>query len=314
MRCERNLVVVGAFCILGLMATPAFGWWEVVEHLSGPGPFKGFDIDTRLICFVDRNADKQRKREAISRRTEATRESAASNWARAATTWRETAAAWERLAGSQAYRALDARRDAEDFEARFAKKSVTQEEVAHAWERASRAMESVATDGDVRAFAAPGLLYSACNLKPGERRKGAIDFGFRFLRSAPSDRFAPNERIAFTTMEPAISWNIISNPNADFIDYGFGAGFYWISSQAFPSVTGGFLEPVRLDIHAPTNWPWWSRVPILRLGLLNFPGGFEPDAFAPSGAEERISRDWSKAIGIYGDLEPILKWLNGEGR
>jgi hypothetical protein len=299
------------------LATPVYGWWEFIEHLSGPGPFKGYDIEARLVCFVDRTGGRATRLAAVQQRDTAagsTRQAAqapsVAAWTAAATAWRNAAGAWEAIAGGEAYKALAARQEAESLQQTFNGSQPAAERLAAAWERTAKAMESLATDGDVRAFAAPGLLYSACDLKPGERRKGAIDFGYRFVWTNPSDRFASRARITLTTMAPAISWSIIDNPNRDFIDYGLGAGVFWISSEAFPSVKGGYLEPVRIDIHAPTNWPWWSRIPIFRFGLLNFPAGFEPDAFAPTATEPRISRDWAKTVGIYGDLEPLIKWLN----
>ena len=64
------------------------------------------------------------------------------------------------------------------------------------------------------------------------------------------ERFVPDgEQIYMTTVEPAFSWNVFDNPKYDFVDYGIGAGFFWIGSKEFPTSSGGFLEPVRLDFH-----------------------------------------------------------------
>ena len=73
----------------------------------------------------------------------------------------------------------------------------------------------------------------------------------------------------------------------------------------------GFLEPVRLDFHAPTNAPTWAKIVVFRAGLLVFPGGFDTNAFAPRPeVAHRISRDWVKTFSIYTDLEQVLNLVN----
>jgi hypothetical protein len=97
--------------------------------------------------------------------------------------------------------------------------------------------------------------------------------------------------------------------NRDFVDYGIGAGFYWISSKAFPSFDGSFVEPIRLDFHHPTgeNKGHWWRVLVFRAGLLVFPAGFEPDAFlARPGVAHRISRDWVPYYGVFADVGSLF--------
>lgn len=32
--------------------SPAHAWWEFLEELSGPGPFRGWDIQARVLCLV----------------------------------------------------------------------------------------------------------------------------------------------------------------------------------------------------------------------------------------------------------------------
>jgi hypothetical protein len=109
------------------------------------------------------------------------------------------------------------------------------------------------------------------------------------------------------------TWSIFNDPNKNVVDYGMAAGFYWVSSEAFPSVTGGFLEPLRFDFHAPANTPNdWLRIPVLRVGVIVFPGGFEPGAFAPSpGTAHRIGRDWPKYVGIYTDFDALIEAFRG---
>lgn len=168
------------------------------------------------------------------------------------------------------------------------------------------------------AAALPGVIYSACRLHRDERRRASFDVGMRFAWTN-DDRYANGERISLTTIEPAFAWNVFDNPDHDVLEYGLGAGFYWVSSKAFPSVKGGFLEPVRFDLHFPTNYARENssmarkivRSLVFRAGYLVFPGGFEPDAFLadPLNPEthRRIGRDWVRYYGIYVDTEVFRK-------
>jgi hypothetical protein len=155
--------------------------------------------------------------------------------------------------------------------------------------------------------AVPGFIISACRLNAVERRKAALDIGMRFLWTK-DENYAGGEQMNFTTIEPTFSWRLIDDPHYDFVDYGIGAGFYWVSSKAFPAVRGTFLEPVRLDLHVPTNWTKYASAFVFRFSVLNFPGGFEPDVFLPSpDVRQRIARDWVKSYGIYVDTEVFRK-------
>ena len=50
---RRVLVaVVGAVFLGCAFPSPAHAWWEFLEQLSGPGPFKGWDLQARVLCLV----------------------------------------------------------------------------------------------------------------------------------------------------------------------------------------------------------------------------------------------------------------------
>jgi hypothetical protein len=170
-----------------------------------------------------------------------------------------------------------------------------------------------------------GVITSACKAEGVEtdaqgnvtttRRKLAFDVGARFVWAVDNDAFATGHRISLTTLEPAVSVPLLNRfVNWDLLDYGVGAGVYWFSSTEFPSFNGAFLEPVRLDVHAPFNWrkhAWSSAIPRARFGLLVFPAGFERASFAPTDpSPARISRDWVKTVAIDFDLEPLLNYLS----
>jgi hypothetical protein len=176
----------------------------------------------------------------------------------------------------------------------------------------------VVQDTERQVPSAIGVLLSACKVgrSPDHRkthyaRRMSVDLGARFLHSE-DPRFANGERIDFTTLEPSISINLFSKwPSRDFLDYGFGAGAYWFSSTEFQSFNGAFLEPVRFEFHTTTAMKqnaWASLVPSVRVGWLNFPAGFETASWAAGpGIQPRIGRDWVFNLGIFFDLEPLLR-------
>jgi len=158
-----------------------------------------------------------------------------------------------------------------------------------------------------------GAVVSACRVKKGYVRRLAVDLGARFLRADDNPRFANRERISLTTLEPSISFNVLSKyPDRDFVDVGFGAGVYWFSSTEFPSFNGAFLEPVRIEFHPTTNMKqnhrWVAAIPVVRVGYLLFPGGFETASFAAApGVPPRISRDWAFNAAVFFDLEGLFR-------
>jgi hypothetical protein len=220
--------VVCSVALQVIVPAPAQAWWERIEEWSGPGPFTGWTVDARLVCFG-------------------------------------------RGAGPD---------------------------------------NQLETADDTK-IATGGLVLSACRL---EKRRAAIDLGMGFLKAKGSPLYAGGKEISLTILEPSFSWKVIERESLDFFDYGVGAGIYWLSSEAFPSVRGSFLEPLRLDFHATTqmsgNGRWWAGIPVFRVGLLVFPAGHETAAFAPSSeAPKRISRDKVWSVGIFADLQPLLNDL-----
>jgi hypothetical protein len=348
---------------------PALGWWENIEPWSGPGWWKGFDIDARLFCLVD-NIPSVRKDALVARmqknaarpaftplpsqvpgQVEAQRglvkavNTEVGQWKATLDEWESILNEWQRYAGLAGDRVAAVRQPLADVRARAdtsldridpateawiastGARTAADEAIRRAQQDATRAADEIqrATETIRRIVdqprivpsALPGVLYSACRLQQEERRRAAFDIGMRFVWTH-DDRYADGERINFTTIEPAFSWNVFSNPNYDVVEYGLGAGFYWVSSKAFPSFTGGFLEPIRLDFHFPTRFVSNEtmtrkiiRSVVFRAGYLVFPGGFEPDAFLadPLNPEthRRISRDWVRYYGIYVDTEVFRK-------
>ena len=55
----RRLFVALACCVVlqAILPAPVYGWWEKIEEWSGPGPFYGWTIDARLVCFLSDEKD-----------------------------------------------------------------------------------------------------------------------------------------------------------------------------------------------------------------------------------------------------------------
>lgn len=161
-----------------------------------------------------------------------------------------------------------------------------------------------------------GILTTSCELpadNAGRRYQlFAVDLGMRFVWREGDDRFANGERISLTTVEPSISFNLLSpyTRDWDIVDAGVGIGAYWFSSTEFASFHGLFVEPIRFELHTPTNLKdkrWAAAIPRVRLGLLTFPGGFDNADFAAAPTQPpRISRDTVANVGVFFDLMPLL--------
>jgi hypothetical protein len=158
-----------------------------------------------------------------------------------------------------------------------------------------------------------GSIVTACRVKKNYVRRIAIDLGARFLWADDNQQFANGQRINLTTLEPAVSFNVLSKyPTRDFVDVGFGAGAYWFSSTEFSGFNGAFLEPIRIEIHPPTVFKqehkWAAVLPKVRFGYLLFPAGFDTAAFAAApGVPPRIARDWVGNVAVFFDLEGLFQ-------
>ena len=52
---RRAIVIVLAAVFLQLASPrPAAAWWDYIEQLSGPGPLRGVDVESRVVCLVRR--------------------------------------------------------------------------------------------------------------------------------------------------------------------------------------------------------------------------------------------------------------------
>jgi hypothetical protein len=165
------------------------------------------------------------------------------------------------------------------------------------------------TGSEIRTPGPAGMLLSVCPTRKDERTKLAFDLGVRFMWSGEytddvNPDFGNGEKIYFSTIEPAVVFPVVVK-GAFRIDYGFGAGAYWFSSEGFESFRGLFIEPVRANVHVPLSRGYAF---IFSIGALVFPAGFAPTAFAGNSAHN--SRIATEVVPIYAvalDLTPAVQ-------
>lgn len=306
---------------------PAEAWWEKIEQWSGPGPFHGFHLETRLLCMMEK-VDPARDA-AVTEFKNARRLKAEKIESKKIDEWQNVRAAFDRSLASARLAAGPWASEVRSIETQrqlAVERRDTLPELIAQVSRLELATEEmlIALDSHEplnRVMALPGVIVSGCNAHPTdithklERRRASVDVGMRFdwtPNESLTDRYAHGKRISFTTLEPAFTSRLLPRGRFDVVDYGVGAGIYWVSSEDFPSFTGGFLEPIRLDFHVPSNASarlFWLDVVSYRFAVLTFPGGFEPGMLNAAPGTPRIPRDWVLAQGIYVDLTALFSHL-----
>lgn len=165
---------------------------------------------------------------------------------------------------------------------------------------------------EIRTAAPIGLLLSVCRAEDRDRERLAFDIGARFMwsrryKDQQEPDFANGSTIKFTTLEPAVMFPLARNKKGWRLDYGFGAGVYWFSSEGFPSFNGAFIEPVRFDLHFPIKF-WKVNSIIVRGAALYFPAGFDPDAWAgDADHNNRLAGELVPTYAIFADVTAVAK-------
>jgi hypothetical protein len=162
---------------------------------------------------------------------------------------------------------------------------------------------------EIRTPGPAGMLLGICPKRTdSEKTKVAFDLGVRFMwsdeyKDDPTPDFARGRTIYFNTLEPTVVFPLVDKGIR--LEYAFGAGTYWFSSEGFDSFNGFFIEPVRANIHVPLSHGYAF---IFSVGALVFPAGFDPRAFAGDREhDDRIAADVVPVISIAADLTPAAR-------
>jgi hypothetical protein len=288
----RRLCAMLIVCGLVEAVCPASAaaWFGFLDRLSGPGWFKGLQLEARLVCFGEDLKKNATFQAAITMTDEARRTPNADTWNKAREAWDTVAKVYPRWL-----------RDSD-----IQSTGQTNQEVA---ERSMRVVEST-----LDAMSSFGVIWSFC--PSNVVRRVSIDLGVRRWRTQPDPQFAHNEVISLSTLVPSVSWRIIDDSHFDVLEAGFGGGVYWFSSPGFKSLSGVMLEPWRFDVHGPSSWSsksWkdfrrWAALPVFRTGVVMFPAGFEAGDFEASGDQaHRISAELIPTYSIFVSLKPFVR-------
>jgi hypothetical protein len=319
---RRLRTTLGLLAVLILLApVPAQAWWGWLDDLSGPGPFWGAEFDFRVACLMEESpwaesvanlqiAEALLRADAAKPSTD--KLTAAGKLAELQKNLLTTVA---KPSG-----AIAAAKIVEDI---LATTADLDEATKTALDRAASSIRATAVP---RVSKFPGsVVWSSCADRSASGDNTAIKHRDRhevlslvlnyreYWNSdytnwghVSSDTFANGEIIHLRIIEPKVSWPI--SGHLDILDAQTGIGMYSFSSKGFPGARVGLIvEPIRFDLHFPSKFAddrrnFFARLAMalsLRSGLVMFPGGFAPDAFAAKGpAARQISGEATFEFGI----------------
>ena len=332
-------VVVATLTLLSVFVWPqrseAAELWAWIKALSGPGPFRGTQIDVRLACLgaVKKEADPLQWVRDASERSEklfapyraAQNLKISDDLNKKVTALNATLREITEVTSDEELRLAAA--DAESLSdslmpSGYKEAAALYRGVANnlRMERVRRGTYGIST----------GVLFSACT---GERSTAPLTLGvsYRALTyTDPTGEYAGGNEMGLTTFGVAAMWrpiNGVEHRKSDWVDIGVAVSRYWFTNRgskpgSFSHFSGLMLEPFRVEIHAPSavrNHPsfWWASIPFVQFTGVVFPGGFPPNAFGPNlvgPKAERLPAEWTWGGNVFFDLTPVVERLARRGR
>lgn len=335
------LLLLCAVTIEWAAPPPALAWFGWLDKFSGPGDFKGGEVEIRLLCFgeVSPVPDLRKKLAHARLLTERWRllsESNPENERRAAyLAWGEVGLAVDdidrafvdirpkllvdsRALVTEKLDALRAGKSASLPEPRPSVKSVPPDaskttlsdnaalerlkELAEALEAVQRGATSASVTRNTQ-----GVLWATCTPDKLRRWSTEINLG-GFVSKGDQPLVAGGEQVRLVTVMPSVTYRLF-----DMVDIGAGVGGYWFSSRAFETFGGMIASPLRLTLHAPSRWygrrgVGWRVVTALeaRGGFLLVPRGFGARIFDPAAESGRIPAEFVKWAGVSVNLNALF--------
>lgn len=305
---------------------PALAWFGWLDKWSGPGEFKGWLYEARLVCFGDQSGVRQIQ-DAYLRAQQSTRRVSRLGRDLTPEESRAILSNWEEVL--LLLEAAQLRWHASEIDRRSVQTALQRWATLVSTKVADVTSLTSLTDeldkeiepplnrlaGQVIAQGATGILWSVCSDQ--KERRLSIELNIHDWRGVDNDNnraFSNGNTIRLITVMPSITWNVIGNRKADVLDVGMGGGFYAFSSKGFDTVRGFIIQPVRIDLHAPTAWAgyeWsdarrWLSLLTFRWGLVSVPSGFAADAFADASRAERIPAEFVQSVAVFGNLNSLL--------
>jgi hypothetical protein len=319
---NRSLVL--CLLIVVLAPAPAYAWFEWLDYLSGPGPFKGVKVDVRVLC-LGKATPYRRLREQLDT---GFRKALYALPARNSVEIKEASAAWtavfeglkdndeglglfapdelETLANAMSGLfsiVFSTEQKADTLNARADQLKSFRDQIETKLNRHERSAVSIASSG---------IFVSLCSAE--KRRKFGVEMGFTSLQANSNPAYANNHSIRLNTFTGGVSYRLPFKADRDLLDVGFNAGMYRFSSEGFETFSGLTIEPF-IDIHGPTELVAdkglrrLAGLVTVRLGVVFFPAGFESSQFAgaPSKPARISGSEGSASATIFFDLAPLFR-------
>jgi len=310
---------------------PALAWFGWLDEWSGPGKFWGLLYEMRLVCFgpdsgiVEVVAAYQRAQQSTQlvltppEKPDNVLRDAVTDWQAAFTVLHVAQIRWNAPKVDETTRVLGAIQkflNPEITNAQGEKQTINallKILVTDADKVMRLAIESRA--GQMVTIGATGMFWSACSDE--KERRISIEFNVNDWHSFDNEnnaKFSGGTSIRFVTVMPSVTWRMFANQKADIVDIGVAAGYYAFSSKGFNTVGGFIVEPLRIDLHAPSSWASYPRTDAKRLasmftfraGLMTIPGGFASNAFARGSHVGPIKAEIVPTVGFFVNLNSLL--------
>ena len=352
----RRAVVIAGLTLLSMSVFPqrleAADLWAWIRALSGPGPFRGTQIDIRLACLgaVKKEDDTLQwlpdaSQNATTLALGLYESARAFHTPIKLTDWKDKASALnDNLKRTTKITSSDAIQWAADAESVSNQIQSTDfldckqcasdaKRAAALYRDIASSLYSIARMRDVRVGnygISTGVTFSACT---GERSTAPLTLGVSYRSLSytdPTGEYAGGNEMGLTTFGVAAMWrpiNGIEHPKFDVVDVGVAVSRYWFTNRgskpgSFPHFSGLMLEPIRVEIHAPSairnhSSLWWASIPFIQLTGVVFPAGFPPNAFGPNlvgPKAERLPAEWTWGGNVFFDLTPVVERLARRSR
>jgi hypothetical protein len=321
----RVIAFVSVVLLLG-SADPSYALFEKLDHLSGPGPFHGVELQFRTLCRMNQPS----RTEALSALSAAVAASEPALGARLSAAFDDEF--------NKRVSELFGRVDQPITPAEFLELAARSRKAAGvlrssgganslpavaAWERS----EEVLRQASIPSLRhSPGIsLWASCYDRPLRSRNHkytlpgttiteiqryddrhptfSLNLNYRYYttggwlgldRLKGSEQYANGKDIHLHVFEVQPTWPV--SGRLDVLDASVGLGLYVFTSEGFETFHGTILEPVRLDFHFPARLLDQSDNSLLRIltavslraGYVLFPSGIPAAKF---NASRRVSRD-----------------------
>jgi hypothetical protein len=301
----RKWMIVGAACVLMHLAVPrdAFALLEWLDHLSGPGPFRGEEYYARLFCVMDRPSPELARKLMDDLEQVRTALTLPAEINSPFELYRKNPKVMSTSVLPMREQLLTASAAAQNFGQLLRSRSVPQlpELQRQQLLAMTREVEDITRQASVpRVSAIPGLIaWADCRDRPRRRaqsdtstglplvsdtrgdRHPIFSLGLHYrryttgtvrppellglvaLRSQSRSEWANGQDVTLKTFTLQGSWPLTGR--LDILDGSAAIGVYRFRSDDFSAFHGVIVEPVRVDLHVPARVFDNTNNPLLKI-------------------------------------------------